>query len=142
MILARFRVTAFIGGVGLLLGSVVLSGMTPASGVVWAASGALLIGVGMGFSNTTYLVSVQSVVSWQERGAATSANMFMRIVGQTTGAALLGAVLNAGLLHHAAEAKGMVEQLMEPALRPHLGGVELVQMIQGLATALRNIYLV
>jgi hypothetical protein len=36
----------------------------------------------------------------------------------------------------------MVEQLMEPALRRHLGGVELVQMIEVLAAGLRNIYLV
>ena len=136
MIHASYRVTAVIGGLALLLGSVVLIGMTPASGVVWAASGALLVGVGMGFSNTTYLVSVQSVVSWKERGSATSANMFMRIVGQTTGAALFGAVLNASLLHHAPEAKDMVEQLMEPAMRRHLGGVEPAQMIEVLAAAM------
>jgi MFS family permease len=142
MIHASYRVTALIGGLALVLGSVVLIGMTPASGVVWAASGALLVGVGMGFSNTTYLVSVQSVVSWQERGSATSANMFMRLVGQTSGAALFGAVLNASLLHHAPEAIGMVEQLMEPVLRQHLGGVELAQMIAVLAAGVRNIYLV
>jgi len=142
MIHATYRVTALIGGVALILGSGALIGMTPTSGIVWAASGAFLVGVGMGFSNTTYLVSVQSVVSWQERGAATSANMFMRIVGQTTGAALFGAVLNASLAHHAPEARSMVEQLMEPALRRQLGGVEIEQMTAAIAAGIRNIYLV
>ena len=95
----------------------------------------------MGFSNTTYLVSVQSVVSWQERGAATSANMFMRLVGQATGAALFGAVLNASLQLHTPDAKGMVEQLMEPALRQQLAGLEIEQMTAAIAAGVRNIYL-
>ena len=52
---------------------------------------------GLGFCNTTYLVSVQAAVDWQDRGGATSSNMFMRIVGQSVGAALFGAMVNIGL---------------------------------------------
>ena len=50
----------------------------------------------MGFCNTTFLVSVQASVTWQERGVATSASMFMRMVGQALGVALFGAVFNTG----------------------------------------------
>ena len=54
----------------------------------------------MGCCNTTYLVSVQGAAAVRERGAATASNMFMRIVGQATGAALFGALVNAGVAQH------------------------------------------
>ena len=73
-------------------------------------TGAFLVGVGMGFCNTTYLVSVQGAARWRERGAATSSNMFMRIVGQATGAALFGALVNAGVAH-ASEATALASAL-------------------------------
>ena len=44
----------------------------------------------------------EAVAVVRERGAATASNMFMRIVGQSTGAALFGALLNAGLDQFAA----------------------------------------
>ncbi len=97
MIRTSYRATAIVGGLALLGGSLVLLAMTPHSGVLWAAAGALLIGLGMGSCNTTYLVSVQAAVDWQDRGGATSSNMFMRIVGQSVGAALFGAMVNIGL---------------------------------------------
>ncbi|MBS0539472.1 MAG: MFS transporter [Proteobacteria bacterium] len=97
MIRTSYRATATLGGLGLLSGSLVLLAMTPTSGLLWASTGAMLVGLGMGFCNTTYLVSVQAAVDWHERGAATSSNMFMRIVGQSVGAALFGAVVNIAL---------------------------------------------
>ncbi len=97
MIRTSYRTTAAIGGAGLLSGSLLLLAMTPHSGVLWAGAGALLIGIGMGSCNTTFLVSVQAAVDWHERGAATSSNMFMRIVGQAVGAALFGALVNISL---------------------------------------------
>lgn len=97
MIRTSYRATAIAGGLALLAGSLVLFAMTPQSGVLWAAAGALLVGLGMGSCNTTYLVSVQAAVDWHDRGAATSSNMFMRIVGQSVGAALFGAMVNIGL---------------------------------------------
>jgi EmrB/QacA subfamily drug resistance transporter len=142
MIHTSYRTSAVVGGLALMLGSVVLITLTPTSGIAWASTGALLIGIGMGFCNTTYLVSVQGVVSWHDRGTATSANMFMRIVGQTAGAALFGAILNASLLHHAPHAKDMVEQLMDPVLRQRLGGDEIAQMTAAIAASLRNVYVI
>jgi EmrB/QacA subfamily drug resistance transporter len=97
MIRTSYRATAVVGGLALLAGSLVLLAMTPQSGVLWAGAGALLVGIGMGSCNTTYLVSVQAAVERQDRGSATSSNMFMRIVGQSVGAALFGAMVNIGL---------------------------------------------
>ncbi|WP_456275674.1 MDR family MFS transporter [Bacillus sp. AK128] len=93
-----FRTTSIIGGVSLILGSIIFIMMTPASGPLWAAFASFLIGVGMGFTTTSFIVSIQSTVEWKQRGIATAANMFMRTLGSTIGAALLGGILNSRLL--------------------------------------------
>src|SRR5260370_12981104 len=71
--------------------------MDPAGGALWPAAGSLLIGIGMGFGNTTFLVSIQGAVEFHERGAATGSQMFMRMIGMSLGAALFGAIVNFGL---------------------------------------------
>ena len=63
------------------------------------ASG-LLIGLGIGMNNNTYLVAVQSESAWNQRGIATSALMFCRILGQAIGAAAFGGILNASLARY------------------------------------------
>lgn len=142
MIRTSYRVSAMFGGSMLVLGSIALAVMSPKSGPVWAGAGALLIGLGMGSCNTTYLVSVQAAATLRERGAATASNMFMRIVGQSTGAALFGALVNIGLLHYAPQAGEVAAQLMEPALRQNLAAGEVALLTQAMAAALRNVYVV
>jgi EmrB/QacA subfamily drug resistance transporter len=142
MIRTSYRISAMFGGAMLALGSAVLVAMTPADGPIWAAAGALLVGLGMGSCNTTYLVSVQGAASVRERGAATASNMFMRIVGQSTGAALFGALVNAGIAHYAPDAGEVAARLMEPALRHGLEPVELAPLAAALAAALRNVHVV
>jgi EmrB/QacA subfamily drug resistance transporter len=92
-----FRNTSIAGGVSLILGSIMFLTLTPESGTVWAATGSFLVGVGMGLTSTSFIVSIQSTVNWEQRGIATAANMFMRNLGNTVGAALLGGILNSQL---------------------------------------------
>lgn len=66
----------------------------PEAGPIWAASASFFIGVGMGMTSTAFIVSIQTTVSWQQRGIATASNIFMRNLGNTVGAALLGGILN------------------------------------------------
>ncbi|MBD8068478.1 MDR family MFS transporter [Bacillus sp. PS06] len=97
-----YRLTSLIGGVALILGSIVFVILSPANGPVWAAVGSFLIGVGMGLTTTSFIVSIQSTVSWKVRGVATASNMFMRNLGSTIGAALLGGILNSTLMSYIA----------------------------------------
>ncbi|WP_181348991.1 MDR family MFS transporter [Thalassobacillus sp. CUG 92003] len=92
-----FRATSMIGGVSLVLGGIVFTTLSPGHGPLWAAAGSFFIGIGMGLSTTSFIVSIQSTVSWQMRGIATAANMFMRTLGSALGAALLGGILNANI---------------------------------------------
>jgi EmrB/QacA subfamily drug resistance transporter len=141
MLHASYRASAILGGGMLALGSLVLVGMTPHSGLVWALAGALFVGLGMGSCNTTYLVSVQGAAALRERGAATASNMFMRIVGQSTGAALYGALVNAGLAHYAPQAPRVADQLMEPSLRQALAADQIGPLIAAMAQSLHNVFL-
>ena len=141
MIHTSYRTSATFGGLMLMLGSTVLALMTPASGPVWAAAGALLVGLGMGSCNTTYLVSVQGAAALRERGAATASNMFMRIVGQSTGAALFGALVNAGIARYTPEAGEAAARLMEPALRQHMAAADIAPLTTAMAVTLRNVHI-
>jgi multidrug resistance protein len=96
-----YRLAAVIGGLSLIAGSVMLAALEPARGLAWATTGSFVIGIGMGFCNTAFVVSIQASVDWNQRGVATSSFMFMRIVGQSVGAAVFGAVLNFDLYRRA-----------------------------------------
>ena len=141
MLRTSYRASAMLGGAMLALGSAMLIFMTPQGSVAWAVLGALVVGIGMGSCNTTYLVSVQGAAVLRERGAATASNMFMRIVGQATGAALFGALVNAGLTHYAPHADGVADRLMDPAVRQTLGPAEMAALTEAMAAALHNVYI-
>ena len=95
-----YRKTSLFGGAALIRGSILFVTLTPEGGPLWAAAGSFFVGVGMGLTSTAFIVSIQSTVAWQQRGIATAANMFMRNLGNTVGAALLGGVLNSSILSY------------------------------------------
>jgi len=68
--------------------------------------------------------------------------MFMRIVGQSVGAALFGAVLNFGLARYAPEAQDLVNRLLDPGLRHNLGTAELAQLGNAIASSLHLVYII
>ena len=142
MVQTSYRAAAVLGGLSLLAGNVVLILMQPSSGPLWAGAGACLIGMGMGFCNTTFLVSIQSSVQWQERGTATSSMLFMRMVGQSLGVALFGAVFNYVLFGVGTESGEVVNRLMEPSLRLDLDRAEIARLTDEIARALHAVYLI
>ncbi|WP_404470250.1 MDR family MFS transporter [Sutcliffiella horikoshii] len=144
-----FRTTSIIGGVALILGSIIFMTLSPDDGPVWAAFGSFMIGVGMGFSTTAFIVSLQSTVPWQKRGVATASNMFMRTLGSTIGAALLGGILNSRIQEHLRE-NGALDQfsldsttlLLNEEQRNQLSESMRVLLQDGLTSALQTVYLV
>lgn len=100
LITIGYRKTSIIGGLSLIIGSIAFVTMSASSGPLWAAVGSFFVGVGMGLTSTAFIVSIQSTVGWEQRGIATASNMFMRNLGNTIGAALLGGILNNRLGHY------------------------------------------
>jgi EmrB/QacA subfamily drug resistance transporter len=132
-----FRTTSIIGGIGLILGSIIFIMMTPESGPLWAAFASFLIGIGMGFTTTSFIVSIQSTVEWKQRGIATAANMFMRTLGSTIGAALLGGILNSRLLTYLEE-KGINEAIDVDSTNILLNEEQRNQLSESVRTVLQD----
>jgi len=93
-----FRPTTILGGVVLVLGISGLAVATLAPSVWVVAAVCFVIGAGFGFSAVTSLVAAQSSVDWNERGVVTGTQMFFRSIGQSLGAAVLGAIANSVIL--------------------------------------------
>ncbi|WP_212391143.1 MDR family MFS transporter [Sporosarcina beigongshangi] len=89
---------SFFGGLSLILGALLFVLMDAGSGPWWAAGASFFVGIGMGLTSTSFIVTIQGAVPHERRGSATAANMFMRNFGNTIGAALFGAVLNGSLM--------------------------------------------
>jgi EmrB/QacA subfamily drug resistance transporter len=138
---ASYRLVATLGALMLIAGAATLIGLTPLRGAAWAGIGAMLVGAGMGFCNTTFMISVQTSVAWRQRGAATSSSMFFRFLGQALGAALFAAVVNASLFARTPGATGALDQLMDPHWRATLAAIDLARLIDSAAEAMRHAYL-
>jgi EmrB/QacA subfamily drug resistance transporter len=142
MIHTSYRLAAGIGGVCLVAGSLVLITLEPTDSLLWAGTGALLNGIGMGFCNTAFIVSTQGSVGWNERGMATSSMMFMRMVGSSVGAAIFGAIVNIGIHRQLPEAGSAVNRLMQPAARQALSADELARLTEAIASSVHVVYVI
>ncbi|MGM7720143.1 MDR family MFS transporter [Metabacillus sp. Hm71] len=144
-----FRTTFILGGVALVCGSIVFIMLSANDSALFAAAGSFIIGIGMGLTTTAFIVSIQSTVDWNKRGVATATNMFMRNVGSTIGAALLGGILNSRLLSYLSS-KGVKEELnldsattlLESSERTSLSAESKGLLQQGLEFALHDVYFV
>jgi EmrB/QacA subfamily drug resistance transporter len=142
MVATSFRLTALLGAISLTFGSAVLAVMGPDSSLYFACFGAVFVGFGLGFTNSTYLIAVQTSVDWPQRGAATSANIFMRMIGQSMGAALYGALVNHGVARDAGANADIVNQMMEPASRSALAPELLDRVTLAMAAALHSVFVI
>lgn len=144
-----YRSTSLIGGIALILGSMMFVTLTPEAGPLWAAAGSFMVGIGMGLTSTAFIVSIQSTVSWQQRGIATAANMFMRNLGNTVGAALLGGILNSSIITFLKEqgANGQelsidtANVLLNEGERAKLSPEMKMLLQDGLTSALHSVYI-
>jgi EmrB/QacA subfamily drug resistance transporter len=141
MIRTSYRLAACVGGVCLIAGCLVLIALDPRHGLGWACAGAFFLGTGMGFCNTAFIVSTQASVDYAERGIATSASMFTRIVGQSIGAAVFGAILNFGVYRRVPEAGDAVNRLLEPSARATLGADLTARLAEAVAGSIHIVFI-
>ena len=141
MVRTSYRLVAILGGVALAAGCAMLTVLSPADGPLWASVASFVMGIGMGFCNTVFIVSIQASVPWRQRGAATSSSMFLRFVGQAAGAAGCGAVLNATMLRLDPAAPHAVDRLMDAAARAAMPAQEVEHLTEVMAASLHNAYL-
>lgn len=147
---AGYRATLLLGAAFVVAGSAMclpLDASTPLAYVILAV---FVIGLGMGFSSTSYLVSVQNAVPWHRRGIATSSVVFFRTIGGSLGVAVMGALLNLSLgdryraaVERVAGDDGTLARLLsdpnallQPALRARIPDEAYEELAAALATAL------
>ena len=141
-----FRRIAIVGGIWILVGSIFFVTLSPEKGWLWAGVGSFLIGIGMGLTRTVFIVGIQNSVKWEMRGVATASNMFMNILGNTMGAAILGGILNIKLASYLKRVRGqglnvdVINVLLDPVKRSTLSHGVLNTMTTGLALSLKYVY--
>lgn len=147
------RGTAMLGTFFTFLSGCILAAMDPNSPAWLLGVGSFIMGMGLGFSQTTYIVTVQSRVAWNRRGVATSSNMFNRILGSTVWVALLGGILNQRLqraLAHLPDLRGtgvpanagldVVNLLLDPGTRETISPPLLAQLQAALAHGIHGVF--
>ncbi|MDR3542397.1 MAG: MDR family MFS transporter [Desulfosporosinus sp.] len=142
-----FRRIAVIGGLWILIGSAFFPTIRLERGWLWAGVGSLFIGFGMGLARTVFIVGIQNRVEWKMRGVATASNMFMNILGNAMGAAILGGILNIKLTSYLRGVSGetlnvdVINVLLDPVKRGTLPQEVVKIMTSGLATSLQYVFL-
>ncbi|SEN65589.1 MDR family MFS transporter [Lihuaxuella thermophila] len=144
------RKTAAAGFLLILLGTVWLAVLQPASPHWFLIAIMFIIGFGFGFAMTVMTVMVQSSVGWQMRGVATASNTFLRSLGQTIGVAFFGTLFNHLVMSYAMRhnqghgpiASSDFNQLLNPHGLSDLSASAMQMMREALVYGLHNIYLV
>ena len=90
-----YRLTAATGTFLTALGVSMVMLFNIQTGTPFVITAMVLMGAGMGFSSTSYMLSVQNAVPWNLRGVATASTQFFRTIGGTVGVAVMGTILNA-----------------------------------------------
>jgi len=139
---STYRFVAVIGGVMLVVGSAFFIALDPARGIWWALTGAAILGLGFGYVNLVFIVTTQSAVGWDQRGAATASNIFSRQIGAAIGTAALGAVFNLGLYARIPNAGDVVARMMNPAGRSAILPLDVQRYSAAIAASVHSIYII
>ncbi len=97
LLYTSYRTIVLIGSVLLTLGAFLMTRATSDVTQLQLMINLGLMGVGMGFAVSPFLIAVQSYVKRRDMGAATSTLTFSRSIGGTLGVSVMGAVLSARL---------------------------------------------
>jgi multidrug resistance protein len=142
MLRSSYRVTASIGGVFYIIGTVMMTLLAATSGLGWVMASASLIGLGLGLNNNTYMVAIQAESSWSTRGIATGAFIFSRIFGQAIGAAAFGGILNLGLSRYLQGEGDLLSRILTPEQRATLPPETLAPLMQEFSHSLHIVFVI
>jgi EmrB/QacA subfamily drug resistance transporter len=126
----RYRVYPLLGGALSTVGMLLLGRLQAHTSYLWQSVAMGVLGLGVGLVLPVLVLVVQNSVDPRDLGAATSANNYLRQIGGSVGAAVVGTLFNSRLTH-------------QLALRlPHSGGLPPVdsitpQLVRALPAPLR-----
>ncbi|MEM2237777.1 MAG: MDR family MFS transporter [Candidatus Caldarchaeum sp.] len=95
VIRSTVRTPVYVSGAALVSGTVLLTMLN--SGLPALLAGLALVGVGMGFTVSTFLITTQTLVERSNLGVATSLLSFLRLIGGAVSAAVLWIPISAAV---------------------------------------------
>jgi EmrB/QacA subfamily drug resistance transporter len=137
-----YRTVAIIGALPIVVGSAILATLRADSNIAAAFAGLLVIGLGFGTINSVFVITTQGAVEWEQRGAATSSNIFMRQIGQAVGSAGFGAVFNVGVYSRIPDAGNVLSQLVNPLRRALVPLSDLTLDVNAISLAMHGVFLI
>ena len=112
----------------------------PGASVILPRFSSGLLGLGLGFANTSLLVAVQGSVGWNQRGVATASTLLFRTLGGALAVGVLGALLSAVLLGDPAVSEGAVSALLGPTHGRGIDPATLAGLSAALHTGLQYVF--
>lgn len=134
------RQTSLIGLTFVVVGALALIALQTDTTYWYLSMSTFLYGVGFGFSTIVFTIISQSAVGYHLRGSSTALVTFLRTLGQTIGAAVLGSLLSSRIAGGAEAgglyAQGITQGDINSLLSPH--GRELSETVAKLLRGLLN----
>ena len=139
-----YRPATLIGGACLLVGGLLLVLVDEGTPRALIIALLVLVGLGLGFTSSAFVIAIQNAVPWSQRGVATATSQFSRTIGGSIGVAVLGAVLAAQWASRTA-ARGVPDvdrsALLDPDRRAGIPAEALAATQGALADALHSVFL-
>ena len=137
-----YRPLVRLGTLLTLTASLLLASLLrPDSSPYLARATSVLLGLGLGFANTTLLVSVQGTVEWEQRGVATACTLLFRTLGGAVAVGTLGATLSSALRTESWLPEGAVSSLLGPTHGRDLAEADLTRLSGVLDASLMAVFL-
>jgi EmrB/QacA subfamily drug resistance transporter len=95
-----YRFTAVLGASFATIGMGMVMLFQMNTGFPFIIAAMAVLGTGLGFMSTSFIIAVQNAVPWNLRGVATALTQFVRTMGGTIGVAVMGTILNAQMALH------------------------------------------
>ena len=95
-----YRFTAVLGAFCAAIGVGMVTLFQMDTGFPFIIAAMAVLGTGLGFMSTSFIIAVQNVVPWKLRGVATASTQFFRTISGTIGVAVMGTILNAQMAQH------------------------------------------
>ncbi len=137
-----YRSSTLLGTALVLAGNVILALLGPGAGFWGISASMFVVGLGLGFAVTAFIISVQNAVEWGQRGVATASGLFFRSIGGALWVALMAGVLNRYVTAASPGFAGRVNALLDPLQRAAIPLVQLAEMRGVLAGALGQVFLI
>jgi EmrB/QacA subfamily drug resistance transporter len=142
MLRTSYRFTALTAITPVLAGCAILAALRPDGSILWPFAGVACLGLGFGLINSVFVISTQGAVGWEERGAATSSNIFLRQLGQAIGATTFGAVFNLGVDSRLHDAGAAVAAVMDAHRRALLSEPVLARDTSAIALSVHGVFVI